>query len=123
MKGTQEQGRKFYEEGVAHLVHAHGCYEGAFRSSNFPGYVDAHTLYEAVRDALIRYALEGQLCVGAKGRACGTCRRILAPARCRFRTTDYYGKPMTVLSSWGDFYGSCCDRDPENGGRPFPRRG
>jgi hypothetical protein len=124
MKQSIEAGAKFRTEATDHLVLAHGCYRGAFRTSNFQvggAYVDSHTIDNALIDALSRYGVEGLLCVGAEGRACGTCRRLLGHDF-RTGTEDYRGKTYLRIASKPEFTGLCCDRDPENSGRPFPSR-
>lgn len=124
MKGTIQDGTRFVVEATEHLVRAHGRHRGAYATSNFPGYVDSHTIQNALRDSLIGYAIPERLVVGANGRVCDTCRRILwQGGRPVFETRDYFGKPMTTLRHWDGFAGPCCDRDPENSGRPFSKEG
>ncbi len=120
MKNSMEAGTKFRTEATNHLVNAHGAYRGAFMTSNFPGHVDSHTIDDALRDALTRYGVVGALCVGAKGRACGTCRRILQQGQPRFEAAWVYRIGYMKFTGWNGFEGLCCDRDPENSGRPFP---
>lgn len=121
MKQNIEAGAKFRTEATDHLVLAHGCHRGAFQTSNFLGYVDSHTIDNALIDSLSRYGVEGMLCVGAKGRACDTCRRLLGHDF-RTGTWDYRGKTYLRIAAKPEFTGLCCDRDPENSGRPFPSR-
>jgi len=121
MRGTQEAGAKFRTEAREHLVRAHGNYRGAYQTSNFPGYVDTHTIDDALRDSLIGYGVTGALCVGAKGRRCLTCWRILQAGRPRFGPRWYSGKGYLALTGWEGFVGPCCNRDPENNNKPFER--
>jgi hypothetical protein len=58
------------QERIRHLVDAHGCHEGAFRTSNFPGYVDMSVIVREVRGSLHIRANGWQL------NLCDTCQEL-----------------------------------------------